>query len=144
MMHKCKEMGLYNVVQIFPSVFYCRCSIQRKKKYWIHREHECWFSSNKEKVTGTKISSGIIFYWVSLSCEIFTGTLCILERRFVKFTTIAENPQYWHVWNLFNILVVVWTITTACPQVFSSGGTCTLLPSFLGVHPHFWGCNVPL
>ena len=30
-----------------------------------------------------------------------------------------------------------------CPQVFSSGGTCTLLPSFLGVHPHFWGCNVP-
>ena len=43
--------------------------------------HECWFSSNNEKVTGTKISSGIIFYWVSLSCEIFTGTLCILERR---------------------------------------------------------------
>ena len=33
MMHKCKEMGLYNVVQIFPSVFYCHCSIQRKKKY---------------------------------------------------------------------------------------------------------------
>jgi hypothetical protein len=32
----------------------------------------------------------------------------------------------------------------ACPQVFSSGGTCTLLPSFLGVHPNFWGCNVPL
>ena len=32
---------------------------------------------------------------------------------------------------------------TACPQVFSSGGTCTLLPSFLGVHPNFWGCNVP-
>ena len=31
----------------------------------------------------------------------------------------------------------------ACPQVFSSGGTCTLLPSFLGVHPNFWGCNVP-
>ena len=31
----------------------------------------------------------------------------------------------------------------ACPQVFSSGGTCTLLPSFLGVHPHFLGCNVP-
>ena len=30
-----------------------------------------------------------------------------------------------------------------CPQVFSSGGTCTLLPSFLGVHPNFWGCNVP-
>ena len=30
----------------------------------------------------------------------------------------------------------------ACPQVFSSGGTCTLLPSFLGVHPNFWGCNV--
>jgi hypothetical protein len=25
----------------------------------------------------------------------------------------------------------------ACPQVFSSGGTCTLLPSFLGVHPNF-------
>ena len=32
---------------------------------------------------------------------------------------------------------------SACPQVFSSGGTCTLLPSFLGVHPNFWGCNVP-
>jgi hypothetical protein len=31
----------------------------------------------------------------------------------------------------------------ACPQVYSSGGTCTLLPSFLGVHPNFWGCNVP-
>ena len=31
----------------------------------------------------------------------------------------------------------------ACPQVFSSEGTCTLLPSFLGVHPNFWGCNVP-
>jgi hypothetical protein len=31
----------------------------------------------------------------------------------------------------------------ACPQVFSSEGTCTLLPSFLGVHPIFWGCNVP-
>ena len=29
-----------------------------------------------------------------------------------------------------------------CPQVFSSGGTCTLLPSFLGVHPNLWGCNV--
>ena len=25
---------------------------------------------------------------------------------------------------------------SACPQVFSSGGTCTL-------HLHFWGCNVP-
>ena len=24
-------------------------------------------------------------------------------------------------------------LITACPQVFSSGGTCTLLPSFLGV-----------
>jgi hypothetical protein len=34
-------------------------------------------------------------------------------------------------------------ILPACPQVFSSGGTCTLLPSFLGVHPIFWGCNVP-
>jgi hypothetical protein len=33
--------------------------------------------------------------------------------------------------------------TAACPQVFSSGGTCTLLPSLLGVHPNFWGCNVP-
>jgi hypothetical protein len=32
---------------------------------------------------------------------------------------------------------------SAWPQVFSSGGTCTLLPSFLGVHPNFWGCNVP-
>jgi hypothetical protein len=32
--------------------------------------------------------------------------------------------------------------TPACPQVFSSGGTCTLLPSFLGVHPNFWGCNL--
>jgi hypothetical protein len=32
---------------------------------------------------------------------------------------------------------------TACPQVFSSGGTCTLLPSLLGVHQNFWGCNVP-
>jgi hypothetical protein len=31
----------------------------------------------------------------------------------------------------------------ACSQVFSSGGTCTLLPSFLGIHPNFWGCNVP-
>jgi hypothetical protein len=31
------------------------------------------------------------------------------------------------------------TDITACPQVFSSGGTCTLLPSFLGVHPNFWG-----
>ena len=49
--------------------------------------HECWFSSNNEKVTGTKISSGIIFYWVSLSREIFTGTLCILERRLVKSKT---------------------------------------------------------
>ena len=28
-------------------------------------------------------------------------------------------------------------------RFFSSGGTCTLLPSFLGVHPNFWGCNVP-
>ena len=34
-------------------------------------------------------------------------------------------------------------IPAVCPQVFSSGGTCTLLPSFLGVHPNFWGCNVP-
>jgi hypothetical protein len=32
---------------------------------------------------------------------------------------------------------------SACPQVFSSGGTCTLLPSLLGVHQNFWGCNVP-
>ena len=31
---------------------------------------------------------------------------------------------------------------TVCPQVFSSGGTCTLLPSFLEVHPNFWGCNL--
>ena len=34
-------------------------------------------------------------------------------------------------------------LSPACPQVFSSGGTCTLLPSLLGVHPNFWGCNVP-
>ena len=34
-------------------------------------------------------------------------------------------------------------VRAACPQVYSSGGTCTLLPSFLGVHPNFWGCNVP-
>ena len=33
--------------------------------------------------------------------------------------------------------------SAVCPQVFSSGGTCTLLPSFLGVHPNFRGCNVP-
>ena len=32
---------------------------------------------------------------------------------------------------------------TVCPQVFSSGGTCTLLPSFLEVHLNFWGFNVP-
>lgn len=55
----------------------------------IHREHECWFSSNNEKVTGTKILSGIIFYWVSLSREIFTGTLCILERRLIKSKTYS-------------------------------------------------------
>jgi hypothetical protein len=28
-------------------------------------------------------------------------------------------------------------------KFFPSGGTCTLLPSFLGVHPNFWGSNVP-
>jgi hypothetical protein len=33
-------------------------------------------------------------------------------------------------------------LQAACPQVFSSAGTCTLLPSFLGVHANFWGCNV--
>jgi hypothetical protein len=38
---------------------------------------------------------------------------------------------------------VVFSGYSACPQVFSSGGTCTLLPSLLGVHPNFWGCNVP-
>ena len=30
------------------------------------------------------------------------------------------------------------------PTGFSSGGTCTLLPSFLGVHPNFWGAMYPL
>ena len=34
------------------------------------------------------------------------------------------------------------TNISACPQVFSSGGTCTLLPSLLGVHPNCWGCKV--
>jgi hypothetical protein len=40
------------------------------------------------------------------------------------------------------VLTTTYTITV-CPQVFSSGGTCTLLPSFLGVHTNFWGCYVP-
>ena len=31
---------------------------------------------------------------------------------------------------------------SACPLVFSSGGT--LLPSFYGVHPNFWGAMYPL
>ena len=35
-------------------------------------------------------------------------------------------------------------IRSACPQVFSSGGTCTLLPSFLGVHQNFGGAMYPL
>jgi hypothetical protein len=35
-------------------------------------------------------------------------------------------------------------VNTVCPQVFSSGGTCTLLPSFLGVHSNFRGCPVTL
>jgi hypothetical protein len=38
--------------------------------------------------------------------------------------------------------VILSTPTNLCTQVFSSGGTCTLLPSFLGVHQNFWGCNL--
>ena len=45
--------------------------------------------------------------------------------------------------NIQELNLVEFCYSTACPQVFSSGGTCTLLPSFLGVHPNFWGCNVP-
>jgi hypothetical protein len=36
---------------------------------------------------------------------------------------------------LINKGIITWCFSSAYPQVFSSGGTCTLLPSFLGVHP---------
>ena len=39
--------------------------------------------------------------------------------------------------------ILCYSSTISMPTGFSSGGTCTLLPSFLGVHPNFWGCNVP-
>jgi hypothetical protein len=40
------------------------------------------------------------------------------------------------------VMDVMWSLS-ACPQVFSSGGACTLLPSFLGVHPFIEYVPVP-
>jgi hypothetical protein len=36
----------------------------------------------------------------------------------------------------------IWIYCIGSDANLSSGGTCTLLPSFLGVHPNFWGCNL--
>jgi phosphoglycerate-specific signal transduction histidine kinase len=57
--------------------------------------------------------------------------VCIIELFWlVNFGNIFQSERSLH-------------ILSEMIQVFSSGGTCTLLLSFLGVHPNFWGCNVP-
>ena len=45
---------------------------------------------------------------------------------------IHQNRKCYTIYNIDRCTVFN-NLRPACPQVFSSGGTCTLLPSFLGV-----------
>ena len=63
------------------------------------------------------------------------------DRGKTVYPPPVERGYNYIFWGKMNIFYI--NTSTACPQVFSSGGTCTLLPSFLGIHPNFWECNVP-
>jgi hypothetical protein len=78
----------------------------------------------------------------------------------IKLTTLMATLDFFDMWQLTHIFFfwpniykkTAWC-TTLCgenavhflctPKWRVRGCTCTLLPSFLGVHPNFWGCNVP-
>ena len=74
-----------------------------------------------------------LFRSSTLPFEILARTLLIFTEKDEILLKVA----------LTTLTLTLQKKTSVCPQVFSSGGTCTLLPSFLGVHPNFWGCNVP-
>ena len=62
-----------------------------------------------------------------------------MNRSYSYFKSYKVWPALYQI----SISMPPYVLLAACPQVFSSGGTCTLLPSFLGVHQNCWGCNVP-
>jgi hypothetical protein len=63
------------------------------------------------------------------------------KKGSVPYIKLYGTGPFLYPTSILFIYKIIWD--AVCPQVFSSGGTCTLLPSFLWVHPNFWGCNVP-
>ena len=77
-----------------------------------------------------------ICYSMLLYLLLFVSPICYYLLPYLLFVTLCYPFCYYICYYLLPYL-------SACPRFLSSGGTCTLLPSFLGVHPNFWGCNVP-
>ena len=79
--------------------------------------------------------------WMSCKSKNTLGNAGILwKKQWIFLTNLKTKSSYDVNWKS-NWFVCRMNKDAACPQVFSSGGTCTLLPTFLGVHPNFWGCN---
>ena len=79
-------------------------------------------------------------YWEGVWPHKTTLTLSLMIEVWGKLTVmykcvrgIATKPGKLAVMYKCARGIITKTVPTACPQVFSSGGTCTLLPSFLGV-----------
>jgi hypothetical protein len=66
------------------------------------------------------IAGGIyLFFLIERFLKIILKIKQVKYIRCIKMFTIVSMPTGFFIWR------------------------CTLLPSFLGVHPNFWGCNVP-
>ena len=82
--------------------------------------------------TGTASPSGALELTSPLPPHVFSEAPV---AQFLVFCVVLRGSLFFFLF-FFSLTIV---FSAACPQVFSSGGTCTLLPSFLGVHPNFWG-----
>jgi hypothetical protein len=63
-----------------------------------------------------------------------------MNRSYSYFKSYKVWPALYQI----SISMPPYVLLAACPQVFSSGGTCTLLPSFLGYIKIVGGAMYPL
>ena len=67
--------------------------------------------------------------------------ICVFRRKTSEdLSFYCDKPDIFIIEDKKNHIIPP---TQHAHRFFHLGGTCTLLPSFMGVHPNFWGCNVP-
>ena len=104
-------------------------------------------------------TTGCIMSWMCQSCCFHSVDSMLLSQQPNFYLTdsyqillqwlLAQNKgsnwflEFYPFPNKKHQVALFLVCTQHAHRFFSSGGTCTLLPSFLGVHPNFGRCNVP-